>query len=101
MLFISSKSHFLEQYESFLEIAREAARKKTEKVGVLHVQDACAAVTSVEYCKRALDDGLNLYVLKEDCQARGLLEKVAKNVEVVTYKGWVKLVVDEYKKIVS
>jgi len=99
LLFISSKSHFLEQYESFLEIAREAVRK--EKVGVLHVQDAVAAVTAVEYCKKALDDGLNLYVLKEDCQARGLLEKVTKNVEVVTYKGWVKLVADEYKKIVS
>ena len=99
MLLILSKSPFREQYESFLEIAREAARK--EKVGILHIQDACIAATLDEYCRKAVDNGVNLYVLKEDCQARGLLEKVQKSVKVVNYEGWVELVMDEYQRIVS
>ncbi len=99
MLLILSKSPFHEQYESFLEIARKAARK--EKVGILHIQDACIAATLDEYCRKAVDNGVNVYVLKEECQARGLLEKVRASVEIVDYEGWVNLVMDEYEKIVS
>lgn len=99
MLIILSKSSFSAQYESFLEIAREAAKK--EKVGILHIQDACMTATLDEHCRRAVDNGVNLYVLREDCQARGLLEKVHANVKVVDYEGWVKLVMDEYERIVS
>ena len=99
MLLILSKSPFSAQYESFLEIASKAASK--EKVGILHIQDACIAATLDEYCRKAVDNGVNLYVLKEDCQARGLLEKVQRSVKIVDYEGWVKLVMDEYEKIVS
>jgi len=99
LLLILSKSPFREQYESFLEIARKATRK--EKVGILHIQDACIAATLDEYCGKAVENGVNLYVLKEDCQVRGLLEKMQKNVKVVNYEGWVKLVMNEYEKIVS
>jgi len=99
LLLILSKSPFREKYESFFEIARKAARK--EKVGILHIQDACIAATLDEYCGKAIENAVNLYVLKEDCQARGLLEKMQKNVKVVNYEGWVKLVMNEYEKIVS
>ena len=99
MLLILSKSPFHEQYESFLEIAREAARK--EKVGILHIQDACIVATLDGYCRKAVDNEVNLYVLKEDCQARGLLEKVHGSAKVVNYEGWVKLLMNEYERIVS
>ncbi len=99
MLLILSKSPFSEHHESFLEIASEAAEK--EKVGILHIQDACIAATLDEYCGKAIDKGVNLYVLREDCQARGLLEKVQKGVKVVDYESSVKLVMDEYERIVS
>ncbi|MFB0514688.1 MAG: sulfurtransferase complex subunit TusB [Candidatus Bathyarchaeia archaeon] len=99
MLLILSKSPFSEQYESFLEIARKAVGK--EKVGILHIQDACIAATSGEYCGKAVDNGVNLYVLKEGCQARGLLEKVHASVKIVSYEGWVELVMKEYERIVS
>ncbi len=99
MLLILSKSPFREQYESFLEIASKAAGK--EKVGILYVQDACIAATLDEYCRKVVDSGVNLYVLGEDCQARGLLEKVQKSVKVVSFEGWVRLVMDEYERIVS
>ena len=99
MLLILSKSPFSEQYESFLEIAYEVAGK--EKVGILHIQDACIAATLDDYCRRAVDNGINLYALKEDCQARGLLEKVHASVKIVNYEGWVKLVMNEYEGIIS
>lgn len=99
MLLILSESSFREKYESFLEIASKAAGK--EKVGILHIQDACISATLDEYRGKAVENGVNLYVLKEDCQARGLLEKMQKNVKVVNYEGWVKLVMNEYEKIVS
>jgi tRNA 2-thiouridine synthesizing protein B len=82
-----------------LEIAGKAAEKG--KVGILHIQDACIAVTMKEYCRKAVGKGVNLYVLKEDCEARGLLEKVHANVTVVNYEGWVRLVMEEYERIVS
>jgi sulfur relay protein TusB/DsrH len=99
LLLILSKSPFYEQYESFLKIAHKAARK--EKVGILHIQDACIAATLEEHCRKAVDNGVDLYVLKEDCQARGLLEKVHANVKIVNYEGWVELVMNEYERIVS
>ena len=99
MLLILSKSPFREPYESFLEIVSKAAGK--EKVGILHVQDACITATSDEYCRKVVDSGVNLYVLREDCQARGLLRKVQKCVKVVSYESWVKLVMDKYERIVS
>ncbi len=99
MLLILSKSPFPEHHETFLEIASEAVEK--EEVGILHIQDACIAVTLDEYCRKAVKNGVNLYVLKDDCQARGLLEKVQKGVKVVDYEGWVKLVMDEHERIVS
>ncbi len=99
MLFISSESPFSARYESFLEIARKAARE--EKTGVLFIQDACIAATLDEYCRKIVAEGVNLYVLKEDCEARGFLGRVHSNVKVVDYEGLVKLVTEEYKRIVS
>lgn len=99
MLIILNKSPFHSQYESILEIACRAAR--TEKVGILHIQDACIAATLDKYCGKAIDNAVDFYVLKEDCQARGLLKKVQKSVKVANYESWVKLVMNEYKRIVS
>jgi sulfur relay protein TusB/DsrH len=99
MFLILSKSPFSGQYESLIEIAHKAANK--EKVGILLIQDASVAATIKDYCKKLADNGVRLYALKEDCEARGLLEKVEKDVKMVDYEGWVKLVMDEYERIVS
>jgi len=99
LLLILSKSPFSEQYESLLEVAGKATEK--EKVGVLHIQDACIAATMKEYCEKTVGKKINLYVLREDCEARGLLKKVQGSGKVVDYKGWVRLVMEEYERIVS
>lgn len=100
MLIILSKSPFGGDFDSILKMASEIA-KMGEKVGVLHIQDACIALTLPEYLGKIVDHRFELYGLKADCEARGLLEKVEKRVKILDYKGWVKLVMDEYDKIVS
>ena len=100
MLIILSKSPFVGDYASIFYMALRAVQKG-EKVGVLHIHDSCIALTSDEYSKRLVDAGLNVYALKADCEARGLLKKMKKGVKIVDYKDWVRLVMDEYDRIVS
>jgi len=71
-----------------------------EKVGILHIQDACIALTLPEYIENTANYGLKLYGLRADCEARGL-RKMDKRVAIVDYREWVRLVMDEYDKIVS
>jgi len=100
LLIILSKSPFVGDNSSILDMALGAVQKG-EKVGVLHIHDSCIALTSGEYSKKLVDAGLNVYALKADCEARGLLKKIKKRVKIVDYRDWVKLVMDEYAKIVS
>ncbi|MDH5389940.1 MAG: sulfurtransferase complex subunit TusB [Candidatus Bathyarchaeota archaeon] len=99
-MIILSKSPFVGDYASIFDMALRAVQKG-EKVGVLHIHDSCVALTSDEYSKKLVDAGLNVYALKADCEARGLLKKIKKGVKIVDYKDWVKLVMDEYDRIVS
>ena len=100
MLIILSKSPFKSDYESLIKLVSRAA-EKGENVAILHIQDACTAVTLDRYLKRVILSGIELYVLKEDCEARGLLQKIKNEVRIVDYKGWVDLVMNKHDKIVS
>jgi len=100
MLITLSKSPWTENYGSILEIARKAA-ENGEKVAVLHIQDACIAATINEYCEKLGENKIDIYALKADCEARGLVGKVNEKVRIIDYKQWVKLVMIEHKKIVS
>ena len=100
MLIILSKSPFVGDYASILDMALRVVQKG-EKTGVMHIHDSCMALTSVEYSTKLVDAGLNVYALKADCEARGLLKKIKKGVKIVDYKDWVRLVMDEYDRIVS
>ena len=99
MLVILSKSFSANNGTSILDIALKAA-KEGEKVGILHIHDSCIMLTSDQYYKKLVNAGLNVYALKADCEARGLLKKT-KGVKLITYREWVQLVMNEYKKIVS
>jgi sulfur relay protein TusB/DsrH len=100
LLMILSKSLFVGDYASILDMALRVVQKG-EKTGVMHIHDSCMALTSVEYSTKLVDAGLNVYALKADCEARGLLKKIRKGVKIVDYKDWVRLVMDEYDRIVS
>jgi len=100
MLIILSKSPWAENYGSILEIARKAA-ENGEKVAVLHIQDACIAVTMNEYCDKLAEKRIDVYALKADCEARGLAQKVSPKVKLIDYKQLINLVMREHDKIVS
>lgn len=100
MLIVVSKSSWRNGYDSILKIA-EKVTEKGEKVAVLHIQDACVAATQIEHCRRLRDKGIDAYVLKADCEARGIEDKVNESVKMVDYKEWVALVMEQHSKIVS
>jgi len=100
MLIILTKSHWTEDYGSIIEIAKKAAESK-EKVAVLHMQDACIAATINQQCDKLAENKIDIYALKADCEARGLIEKVSRNVRLIDYKQCVKLVMTKHEKIVS
>ena len=99
MLIILSKSPFISDYESLVKLVSKAV-EKGESVAVLHIQDACVAVTSDRCLKKLVSSGVEVYALKEDCEARGL-RKIKNKVRTVDYKGWVNLVMNKHGKIVS
>ena len=100
MLILLNKSPFLDGDGTILDIARRA-HQRGEKVGVLHIHDSCIALTLEEYVKRFVETEVGVYALKADCEARGLMKKIVKGVNVVDYKDWVKLLMDEHDRIVS
>lgn len=100
MLIILSKSPSASSYESVLKLA-ENASSKGERVAVLHIQDACIATTMEKHCVRLADAGIRLYTLGADCQARGILDKLGKDVKIIDYREWVRLVMNEHRDIVS
>jgi len=100
MLIILSKSPSATSYESILKIA-EKSDGRGEKAAILHIQDACIAVTMDDYCERLAGARIDVYALKADCEARGLLQKVGRGVIIVGYKEWVKLVVKERGSVIS
>jgi len=96
LLIILSKSATSET----VQIAEHLA-KKGENVAILHVQDACVAVTIKEYCDKLERSKIHVYSLKADLEARGLRNKTGKNVRLIDYKQWVELLMEEHDKIVS
>jgi tRNA 2-thiouridine synthesizing protein B len=99
MLIILSKSPWTENYGSILEIARKTV-ENGQKTAVLYIQDACIAATMNGYCDKLFENKIDVYALKADCEARGLMDKLRPRVKVIDYEQWVKLVM-MHDKIVS
>jgi sulfur relay protein TusB/DsrH len=100
LLLVLSKSPWAENSGFILEVV-EKVEAKGEKVAVLHIQDAVTAATLSEYCTKLTDNKIEVYALKADCEARGLLGKVNPKARVIDFKQWVKLMMNEHDKIVS
>jgi sulfur relay protein TusB/DsrH len=74
---------------------------KGEGIAFLHIQDACKATESREYCDRLLKARIKVYALKADVEARTLTEKTHPSVGLIDYKQWVNLMMNEHNKTVS
>ena len=100
MLIVLSKSPWAENLGFILETA-EKVKAKGERVALMHIQDAVIAATLSEYCSRLTDHNVEVFALKADCEARGLLGKISTKAKIVDYKQWVKLMMNEHDRIVS
>ena len=99
MLIILRKSLYDCDYESLVKLASKMIEKRVN-VAILHIQDACIAVTLDTYLRQFLSSGIKIYVLREDCEVRGLLHKVKDGVRTVDCRGWVDLVMNKHDKVV-
>lgn len=100
MLIVLSKSPSADSYESVLKMA-ESASSEGEKVAVLHIQDACIAAAMEKHCARLSDAKIRPYALKPDCEARGITGKLGKDVKLIEYREWARLLMKENESVVS
>lgn len=75
--------------------------EKSEEIAFLHIQEACKATTSEEYCDKLVESGIKIYALKADVEARKLPGEIHQGVELIDYKQWVSLLMDKHDRVVS
>lgn len=90
----------VEDSDSIFKLAGKLAEKR-EEIALLHIQEACKATTSAEYCSKLLEASIKIYALRADVEARKLTEKMHPSVELIDYKQWVSLLMDKHDKTVS
>ena len=88
-----------EDSTSILKLGGKLAEKR--EIALLHIQEACRATTSVEYCSKLREASIKVYALRADVEARKLTEKMHPSVELVDYRQWVSLLMDKHDKVVS
>lgn len=89
-----------EDSTSILMLARKLAEKRKD-IALLHIQEACRATTSSEYCSKLQKANIRMYALRADVEARKLTKKMHPSVELVDYEQWVSLLMDKHDKVVS
>ncbi len=100
MLIIMSKFTPAEDSVTIIKLAGKLA-EKGEEIAFLHIQEACKATTSAEYCSKLLEAKIKVYALKADVEARKLIGKMSQGVELIDYRQWVSLLMDEHDRVVS
>jgi len=88
-----------EDSTSILKLGGKLAEKR-EDIALLHIQEACRATTSAEYCSKLREASIKVYALRADVEARKLT-KMHPSVELIDYRQWVSLLMDKHGKVVS
>jgi sulfur relay protein TusB/DsrH len=79
-------------------LAEEMARDGA-KIDILFTRKGCLHATERELV-RSLEYADGIHCLKSDCEAEGILDKIADGVRLTDYDGWVRLL-EDCGKIVS
>ncbi|WP_287584968.1 sulfurtransferase complex subunit TusB [Candidatus Borrarchaeum sp.] len=104
LLYIVRRSPFM---YSDLERASELASMQKEEgndVGMVLMQDAVLITKKSEKSKmleEIMVNGINIYVIEADCNARGINEMIIEGVKKVGYEEFIDLVMENYEKTVS
>lgn len=103
LLYIIRRSPFM---SSDLERVAELAVKQKEEneVGIVLMQDA-VLITKKSQKSKLLEElmvnGINIFVIEADCNARGISEMVIEGVKKVGYEEFIDLVMEDYEKTIS
>jgi sulfur relay protein TusB/DsrH len=95
-----SKFGSAEDSVSIFKLAGKLAAKG-EEIAFLHIQEACKAAASAEYCSKLLEASIKIYALRADVEARKLTKKMHSGVELIDYKQWVSFLMDKHDRVVS
>ncbi|OAN17091.1 sulfur relay protein TusB [Photobacterium jeanii] len=72
----------------------DCLRYSSENDVILLLQDAVvAAIDENNWCQTLKNSGRKVYLLQEDARARGLIDKLTTDVEVIDYTGFVALTI--------
>ena len=72
----------------------EEITQSGEKVVLLLIHEACELAVDQNLCEEVWRHDANLYVLAEDLETQGLLNRRVDGVRIADYDGWVKLLED-------
>lgn len=100
MLIIMSKFTPTEDSVTIIKLVGKLAENGGD-IAFLHIQEACKATTSAEYSNKLLEARIKVYTLKADAEARKLTGKMPRGVELIDYRQWVSLLMDEHDRVVS
>ncbi len=95
-----SKFISAEDSVSIFKLAAKLA-EKGEETAFLHIQEACEATASAEYCSKLLEASIKIYALRADVEARKLTGKIHRSVELIDNEQWVSLLMDKHDRVVS
>ncbi len=90
----------VEDSASIFKLAGKLVEKR-EEIALLHIQEACRATTSSEYCSKLREASIKIYALRGDVETRKLTGKMPPSVELIDYEQWISLLMDQHGKVVS
>lgn len=79
-----------EEWSTLLDIVERSARSR-KRVMLLLIHEACKSAMDKTFYEETRRRGADLYALREDLKAQGILDQVVEDIKIVDYEGWVKL----------
>lgn len=82
-----------EEWDALLDVV-EGSSRSGRRVVLLLIHGACKSATDKTLCEETRHRGADLYALREDLEAQGILDQVVEGIEIIDYEGGVKLLED-------
>ncbi len=104
VLYITSKSIYVCASQGTLLDITMAQKEKGNEVGILLIQDSTLACwnSGVNIIADAADFGIDVYALKEDLEARGIIgDNVHTAIKQVNYDEAISVIMDKYEKVIT
>ena len=104
VLYITSKSIYTCATQGTLLDIAASQKEKGNDVGILLIQDSTLACWkgAENIIADALSHGINIYAIKEDLEARGIIgDKAISKIKQVNYDEAITVIMDKYEKVIT